>query len=257
MNNCAMLQQPSKLKTVPGRAKRAKAEEWDSERTDLEFFRAQTTAIIRHFFEIASQIGRLPSILGREFFRAKVSHHAIPSFEEQAVFVHDVERALNRLNECDAEIVALVGLFHFTLDDVAEMLGRSRSGVAKRYRNSIDQLAEIFLESRLLRDDRPDRDVRRFPGAREAGMRGDLPPKKPAASIPVEMYHFVGVESGGLSIAVRPQEDSERVQETPIKFHSGESRVRRKCVLTDGLKAVPFGRVRDKRLSEENAQAFA
>ena len=43
---------------------------------DALFFRSQTLAIVRHFFEIACQIGRLPSILGREFFRAKVSHHA-------------------------------------------------------------------------------------------------------------------------------------------------------------------------------------
>jgi hypothetical protein len=205
MNNCTILHQSSKLKRVPCRAKRARAEEWDSERTDLEFFRAQTMAIIRHFFEIASQIGRLPSILGREFFRAKVSHHAIPSFEEQAVFVHDVERALNRLGECDAEIVALVGLFRFTLDDVAAMLGRSRSGVAKRYRNSIDHLAEIFLETKLLRDDRPDRRVRRFSAAR-VDAEGGLPPKKPPVSVPAEMYHFVGVEASGLSMATRPRE---------------------------------------------------
>lgn len=82
--------------------------ELENTRADALFFRAQTLAIVRHFFEIASQIGRLPSILGREFFRAKVSHHAIPSFEEQAVFVHDVERALGRLQEQDAEVIALV-----------------------------------------------------------------------------------------------------------------------------------------------------
>jgi hypothetical protein len=73
------------------------------------FFRAQVMAIVRHFFEISCQIGRLPSILGREFFRAKVSHRGIPSFEDQVVFVHDVERALERLNPQDTEVISLVG----------------------------------------------------------------------------------------------------------------------------------------------------
>src|SRR5215471_2696226 len=99
-------------------------EELGAQRADALFYRSQTLAIVRHFFEIATQIGRLPSIMGREFIRAKVSHHRIPSFEEQAVFVHDVELALSRLNEADAEVIALVGLFQYSLTDVATMLGR-------------------------------------------------------------------------------------------------------------------------------------
>ena len=49
-------------------------------RPDALFYRPQTLAIVRHFFEISCQIGRLPSILGRELFRAKVSHHGGPEF---------------------------------------------------------------------------------------------------------------------------------------------------------------------------------
>ncbi len=33
-------------------------------------FRGQTLALVRHFFELSCQVGRLPSLLGREFFRA-------------------------------------------------------------------------------------------------------------------------------------------------------------------------------------------
>src|SRR4051794_3195495 len=86
---------------------------------DTICFRAQTIAIVRHFFEISSQMGRLPSILGREFFRAKVSHHAVPSFEDQAVFVHDVERCLMRLSDDHARMVMMVGLYDFSKEEVA------------------------------------------------------------------------------------------------------------------------------------------
>jgi len=176
-------------------------EAYDGARADALFFRGQTLAIVRHFFESASQIGRLPSILGREFFRARISHHAIPSFEEQAVFVHDVERALGRLEERDAEVIALVGLFHYSLEDVAAMLGRSRSGIGLRFADSIDRLSAIFLESGLLREERPDRRLRQFARAGEP-MPGRLPPKKPVASA----YHIVGQAGGDGSFRVKRYE---------------------------------------------------
>ena len=162
------------------RSRARETDEFDGARADALFFRGQTLAIVRHFFEIASQIGRLPSILGREFFRAKVSHHVIPSFEEQAVFVHDVEQRWRRLNQQDGEVIALVGLFHYSLDDVATMLGRSRSCVAQRFADSIDQLAEMFLETGLLREDRPDRRPLYFAAPKSGNAVGErLPPKKP------------------------------------------------------------------------------
>ena len=164
-------------------------------RSDAMFFRSQTIAIVRHFYEIASQIGRLPSILGREFFRAKISHHAIPSFEEQVVFVHDVEQALATLNEQDAEVLALVGLFHCTLDDAAAMLGRSRRLVVDRYADSIDKLAEIFLETGLLAQSRPDRRIKRFRRPQRVQELA-LPPKKPVASVSTEEYYAVGQDNG-------------------------------------------------------------
>lgn len=171
------------------------ADECGRQRPDTMFFRSQTMAIVRHFYEIASQIGRLPSILGREFFRAKISHHAIPSFEEQVVFVHDVEQALARLNQQDAEVLALVGLFHCTLDDAAAMLGRSRRLVVDRYSDSIDKLAEIFLETGLLSESRPDRRIKRF--RRQGQSAGStLPPKKPVTSVPAAEYRIVGQANG-------------------------------------------------------------
>ena len=163
-------------------------------RPDALFFRAQTLAIVRHFFEISCQIGRLPSILGREFFRAKVSHHAIPSFEEQAVFVHDVERALARLNPQDAEVISLVGLYQYSLEEVATLLGRSRSFGGERFAESVDTLAEMFLDTGLLREDRPDRRLQRFT-ADNAARAAELPPKKPVASVDAEAYHEVSEES--------------------------------------------------------------
>lgn len=126
-------------------------------RPEILCYRGQTFAIVRHFFEISSQVGRLPSLLGREFFRARVSHHAIPSFEDQAVFVRDVELCFARLSEQHAEMITLVGLYSFSRDEVAEMLRCSKAWVNRHMAEALDALSEIFLQARLLREERPDR----------------------------------------------------------------------------------------------------
>src|ERR1022692_1970727 len=139
-------------------------------RPEILCFRGQTFAIVRHFFEISSQVGRLPSLLGREFFRARVTHHAIPSFEDQAVFVRDVELCFARLSEPHAEMITLVALYSFSRDEVAEMLRASRTWVNHRFAEALDALSEIFLQARLLREDRPDR--RQSQVTNRAGPRG-------------------------------------------------------------------------------------
>ena len=203
MSRAAMRARKLQMQVIGGRRRREDLDETDSGRADALFFRGQTLAIIRHFFEIASQIGRLPSILGREFFRARVSHHAIPSFEDQAVFVHDVETTQGRLNDDDAEMIAMVGLFQYSLDEVATLLGRSRSYAVEHFSDAVDRLAELFLAAGLLREDRPDRRLQRF-AARESAAEEALPPKKPAASVEAEVYYEVGGESAACRYVPRP-----------------------------------------------------
>ncbi|MFZ0312551.1 MAG: hypothetical protein WAL85_07580, partial [Candidatus Korobacteraceae bacterium] len=119
-------------------------------RPEMLCFRSQTLAMMRHFFELSCQVGRLPSLLGREFFRARVSHHSIPSFEEQIVFARDVELCLNRLSDDHAEIVTLIGLYDFSLDEVGEMLRYSKTAVHRWFWEALDCLSEIFLRAGLL-----------------------------------------------------------------------------------------------------------
>ncbi|HEY5177915.1 MAG TPA: hypothetical protein VII95_20360 [Terriglobales bacterium] len=148
---------PSQLRLFS--ANHSSVEEGDEidPRPEILCYRGQTFAMVRHFFEISSQVGRLPSLLGREFFRARVSHHAIPSFEDQVVFVRDVELCFARLSEPHAEMITLIGLYSFSRDEVAEMLRASKTWVNHRIAEALDALSEIFLQAGLLREDRPDR----------------------------------------------------------------------------------------------------
>jgi hypothetical protein len=126
-------------------------------RPEMLCFRGQTFALVRHFFELSCQVGRLPSLLGRELFRSRVSHHAIPSFEEQVIFARDVELCLAKLTEDQGEIITLVGLYDFSHDEVAEMLHCSRAKITQRFTLAIDSLSEILLHAGLLSESCPDR----------------------------------------------------------------------------------------------------
>jgi len=199
MNSAGFAQSKFHLRVVKGGVANKPPREVVCTRPDALYFRAQTLAIVRHFFEISCQIGRLPSILGREFFRAKVSHRAIPSFEDQVVFVHDVERALGQLSPQNLEVVSLVGLYQYSLEEVATLLGRCRTTVVERFTEALDTLAQIFLTSGLLREDRPDRRLQRFKAEEPPPAVVELPAKKPAASVAGETYHQVTEESAKYS----------------------------------------------------------
>jgi hypothetical protein len=150
-------------------------------RPEMLCFRGQTFALVRHFFELSCQVGRLPSLLGRELFRSRVSHHAIPSFEEQVVFVRDVELCLAKLSEENAEIITLVGLYDFSHDEVAEMLRCSKAWITQRLALAIDSLAEIFLQAGVLSESHPDRRQRQVT---DRSVPADAAPlKKPPSRV--------------------------------------------------------------------------
>jgi hypothetical protein len=146
-------------------------------------YRGQTLAIVRHFFELSCQLGRLPSIFGREFFRARVSRHAIPSFEDHAVFVHDVEQCLGHLSEQHAQYISLFGLYQFTQREAAELLHCSRTEASERFAEAIDALTGIFLKAGVLTRDKPDRKQVQVTGRSIPGVGNSLPPKKPGVSV--------------------------------------------------------------------------
>jgi len=122
-----------------------------AEGVTIAAYRGRTTALLRRYFRMSLDIGRLPSVLGREFFRARVTSYHVHSFEDVVILVHDVERCLERLDEFARELVARVVFQDYTWDETAVLLGCSRRTVARRFPRTLDRLSEIFLEVGLLR----------------------------------------------------------------------------------------------------------
>jgi DNA-directed RNA polymerase specialized sigma24 family protein len=97
------------------------------------------------------EVGRLPSLLGREFFRTRVTSRQQCTFEDAVIFVHDVERSLERLDGFSQKVIARVVLQDYTREEAARLLGCCERQLRRTYCEALDHLSEIFLQGGLLK----------------------------------------------------------------------------------------------------------
>jgi len=129
---------------------------------DLWLYRERTLALLKRYMRLSVEVGRLPSLLGREFLRTKaLSYHM--TFEDAVILVHDIERALRKLSEFDRRLIAVCIMEEYTHDEAARLLGCWRRTVGRRIPEVLDELSAIFLQGGLLR-----RRLERSPAALEA-----------------------------------------------------------------------------------------
>lgn len=118
---------------------------------ELSLYRPRTLALLRRYLRISSAVGRLPSVIAREVFRAKVSHYRVHTFEESVIFVLDVERALACLYHEDQQVIARVVFQGHSHDSAARLLGWKRRTVTRSLCEALDRLSELMLARGLLR----------------------------------------------------------------------------------------------------------
>ncbi|MFZ1008952.1 MAG: sigma factor-like helix-turn-helix DNA-binding protein [Candidatus Sulfotelmatobacter sp.] len=129
--------------------RRATNSYWDRD-PDLWMYRKKTAALLRRYMRWSIEAGRLPSLLGRELFRAKVTAYKATTFEDRVIFIHDIERCLNQLASFDREIVARVVLQEHEHPQAARILHCTRRTIERRLPEVLDELSEAFLKARLL-----------------------------------------------------------------------------------------------------------
>src|SRR5438874_8252542 len=100
---------------------------------DFWLYRARTIALLKRYLRISIEVGRLPSILGRELFRSKVTSYRMSSFEDAVIFVHDVEQALDQLQLFPRQIIAAVLFQEYTQEQAAEVLHCGRRTIAREF----------------------------------------------------------------------------------------------------------------------------
>jgi hypothetical protein len=117
---------------------------------DLWLYRNRTVTLLRRYMRYSLETGRLPSIMGREFFRTHVTSYGVHTFEDRVVFVHDVEITLHRLDEFSQQVIARMILQEFGQEKAAVLLHCSRKTIQRALPEVLDQLSEFFLEVGLL-----------------------------------------------------------------------------------------------------------
>jgi hypothetical protein len=80
---------------------------FDETEKELWLYRRRTVALLRRYARASVEVGRLPSLLGREFFRTRVTSYTMRNFEKVVIFVADMERAIERLNGLEKKLLAM------------------------------------------------------------------------------------------------------------------------------------------------------
>jgi len=116
----------------------------------MAFYRKYTEAMLRRYVRMTMEAGKVPSLLGQEMFRGTVSSYRVESFEDVVIFLHDVGKCLEKLDEEQRHLISRIALQQYTLSETAEMMGLKPRTVVRRYGQAVDCLTRVFLGVKML-----------------------------------------------------------------------------------------------------------
>ena len=124
-------------------------EEWERER-QRRVYRSRTVSMLRKYMRYSIETGRMPSLLGREFFRAKVTSYTVVTFEDRVIFVYDMEKCLGKLDQFARDLIARLYLQEHDRWATARLLSCNEKTIRRLAPSVLDQLSDILLEVGLL-----------------------------------------------------------------------------------------------------------
>jgi hypothetical protein len=75
--------------------------------------------IEQRYPRLSVEAGRLPSLLGRELFRTRVTAYQARTFEDTVIFVHELASGLAKLDQFANQLIALIALQDYTQRETA------------------------------------------------------------------------------------------------------------------------------------------
>lgn len=120
------------------------------EQRQRRIYRARTVGMLRRYMRYSMETGRLPSLVGREFFRSKITKYQMATFEDRVIFVHDMERCLEQLDDFGRQVLGRIVLQEYGQEDAARLLGCTRMTVHRKLLESLDLLSDILISVDLL-----------------------------------------------------------------------------------------------------------
>jgi len=125
-------------------------EQFRDDERGRRIYRGRTVGMLRRYMKYSIETGRLPSLLGREFFRAKVTKYTVTTFEDRVIFVHDMEVCLDRLDEFSRQVIARHILQEYDQAETGRLLQCTERTVRTYIPIVLDMLSEILLEVGLM-----------------------------------------------------------------------------------------------------------
>jgi hypothetical protein len=116
----------------------------------MAFYRKYTEGMLSRYVRLSMEAGRVSSLLGQEMFRGRVTTCRVDSFDDVVIFVYDVEKCLEKLDEEQQRLIARIALQQYTIGETAELMGLKARTVIRRYGQAIDSLTRIFLSVQML-----------------------------------------------------------------------------------------------------------
>jgi DNA-directed RNA polymerase specialized sigma24 family protein len=138
--------------TLMGQSEPAPSVLFGEAKMDLWPYRRRTVALLLRYARASVEVGRLPSLLGREFFRSRVTSYTMRNFEDVVIFVADMERAIEKLDPSEKKLLAMNVLEEYTVPEVARLLGYNQRTVERLLQEAIDRLSRILLAGGLLEE---------------------------------------------------------------------------------------------------------
>src|SRR5579871_5510708 len=139
---------------VLSRAEELLAEELEEsaeEKRRRRIYRSRTVEMLRRYLRYSIETGRLPSMLGQEFFRAKMTTYSFVTFEDRVIFVHDMERCVERLDEFSRQLIARRILQEHDRWATARLLHCNEKTVRRLTPVALDLLADVLVKMGLLK----------------------------------------------------------------------------------------------------------
>jgi hypothetical protein len=123
----------------------------EEEERERRIYRGRTVAMLRRYMRYSIETGRMPSLLGAEFFRAKVTAYTVVTFEDRVIFVHDMEKCLDRLDEFSRQLIARHILQEHDQWGTAKLLHCNEKTIRRCTPLVLDLLSQILLDVGLMK----------------------------------------------------------------------------------------------------------
>jgi len=117
---------------------------------EMAFYRKYTEAMLRRYATMSMEQGRVPSLLGRELFRGKVTNYKVQAFDDVVIFVHDMAKCLADLEPGLRYLVRRICVEGYTQEETAALSGLSLRTVTMKYVEALDKLTRMLLDRKMM-----------------------------------------------------------------------------------------------------------